>query len=199
MWPTGEPREVSVSRRARRFFVGYAFLALLVIAAVSAATYLTWAEPEPSRNYTAQPGDTWENLALRYSVSVRALLRANRLATLSRPLREGESVVIPPPHPAAAELWRANGIGILAEVVGAAIGLWLASSVGLLPKRARRGVVSLSLILAVASYGAGRLVATEPLTLLSPEFIFSTVKDGFTWSASLALIARAAGVAGRKK
>ena len=188
-----------MSRKARRFFVGYAILAIAVIAAVSAATYLTWAEPEPPRNYTAQPGDTWENLALRYSVSVRGLMRANRLATASRPLREGESVVIPPPRPAAAEVWRANGIGILAEVVGVAIALWLASSAGLLPKRTRRGVVSLSLILAIASYGAGRLVATEPLSFLSPLLVFATVKDGFTWSASLALIARAAGVGGRKK
>jgi LysM repeat protein len=190
---------VSVSRKARRFFVGYALLALAVIAAVSVATYFAWAEPEPSRYYTAQPGDTWENLALRYSVSVRGLLRANGLAALSRPLREGESVVIPPPRPAPAEVWQANGLGILAELAGAAVGLWLAARVGLLPKRVRRGMVTLSLALAAVSYGAGRVVAIEPLALLSSEFIFAAVKDGFTWSASLALIARAAGVSGRKK
>ncbi len=100
-------------RKTRGFFVGYTFFALIVIGAVSVVTYLTWPGSEPPRSYVTQAGDTWENVALRYSVSVRGLLRANRLTQPTRPIREGESLVIPPPGPTPAEVWQAHGLGEL--------------------------------------------------------------------------------------
>lgn len=188
-----------MSRKIRKLLTAYVFFALVIVGAVSVATYLSWPESDPSRNYVAQAGDTWENVALRYSVSVRTLLRANRLAQASRPIRQGESLVIPPPGPTPGEVWQAHGFGILAEAVGVAISLWLTKAAGLLPKRLRKGVVSLSLAIALVSYATAQAVATEPLTYVSPQFVFASIKDGFTWSTSMPLIARAFGATGKKR
>ena len=188
-----------MSRKTRSFFTGYTFLALVIIAAVSVTTYLTWPESEPSRSYLAQAGDTWENVALRYGISVKDLLRANRLTQATRPIREGENLVVPPTGPTPAEVWQAHGFGMLAEAVGVAISLWLTKSAGLLPKRLRKGVLGLSLAIALISYATAQAATPEPLTYLSPQFIFACVKDGFTWSTSMPIIARAFGVSGKKR
>ena len=188
-----------MSRKTRRFFTGYTFLALVLIAAVSVTTYLTWPESEPSRSYMAQAGDTWENVALRYGISVNDLLRANRLSQTTRPIREGENLLVPPAGPPPAEVWQAHGFGLLAEAVGVAISLWLTKSAGLLPKRLTRGVLGLSLAIALISYATAQAVAPEPLTYVSPQFIFARIKDGFTWSTSMPLIARAFGASGKKR
>jgi LysM repeat protein len=53
--------------------------------------------PPGSRVYTVQSGDTLFALALRYSSSVEAIMRANDIPERSTPLRVGQRLVIPPP------------------------------------------------------------------------------------------------------
>lgn len=188
-----------MSRKVRGFLTVYGLVALLIVAAVSAATYFTWSESEPPTSYTVQAGDTWENLALRYSLSTRSLLRANRRSAGSPPLREGETVVVPPAPPMPVELWQAQGLGIMGEAIGVSIGFWLARKAGLMPKRLRRGVLGLSLTIAAVSYSARLVVASEVLSHVSPQAVFAAVKDGFVWSTSMALAAKAFGAGGRKR
>jgi LysM repeat protein len=188
-----------MSRSARGFFIAFTLVALILIASVTTATYLTEPAVPMPRTYTAQEGDTWENIALRYDVTVSDLLRANRLTQASRPVRDGEALVIPPPAPALIQVWRTHGLGVLAEVVGVAIGLWLSRAAGLMPKRIRGGSWVLSLAIAAASYATTHVVAATPVTYVSPGFIFAAVKDGFFWSSSMPLVARAFGTSRRRR
>ena len=188
-----------MSRKTRGFFVGYAFLTLVIVVAVSVTTYLTWPAVQPSRNYVAQVGDTWENVARRYGISVRALLRANRFTQITRPIREGEDMVIPPQGPTPVEVWQAHGFGMLAEVLGVAISLWLTKAAGLLQKRMWKGILGLSLVIALISYATAQMATPDPLAYVSPQFILASIKDGFTWSTLIPLLARAIGVPGKKR
>ena len=188
-----------MSRKTRRFFAWSAFVALVIIGGMASATYLSWPPLEPLRSYVAQEGDTWENIALRFSVSVKELVRVNQPSGATSPIREGQSLVIPPPSPPSSEVWQAHGFGILAEALGVIISLWLAKAAGLLPRRLRKSIAGLSLAIALISYASTQAAAPEPLSYVSPQFIFASIKDGFTWSASMPMIARAFGVLGKKR
>jgi LysM repeat protein len=65
---------------------------------VTGTSPATTSTPPPgSRVHTVQSGDTLYALALRYSSTVEAIMRANDIPERSTPLRVGQRLVIPPP------------------------------------------------------------------------------------------------------
>jgi hypothetical protein len=71
------------------------------------------------------------------------------------------------------------------------ISLWLTRTAGLLPRRAHKKIAGISLAIAVVSYATTQ--AKPEIVAFAPEFLFQTIKDGFSWSTSLPLFAKAFG------
>ena len=87
--------------RRERCLIGLATLGLLV--ALGAAAY---GEPAagprtPPRMHEVKAGETLTAVARKYSVSVGALVKANRLSGPDSVLKVGRRLVIPPPEPSS--------------------------------------------------------------------------------------------------
>jgi hypothetical protein len=65
----------------------------------------------------------------------------------------------------------------------------------MVPRRFKRQILGLSLVLGVVSYSTAN-AATVVGPVLTPQHVFSSVKDGFVWAAAFPMCARAFGLAG---
>jgi len=86
-----------------------------------------------------------------------------------------------------------HAFGLISELVGVFLSMWLTRTAGLLPKRLQRQILGISVAIAIVSYAGGRYAVADALPSLSPQFVFQAIKDGFAWSTSLPLFAKALG------
>lgn len=152
--------------------------------------------PEPdalTTQYTLQEGDSPESVAEAFRVSEAALAEANAAASIDQlPGTAGSTIVIPGGRD-LARTWSVHAAGLLFELIGVLLSFWLAAMIGLLPRRVRAQVFGISLVLAIVSYAASQSVATSN-PLLTPQFLFGALKDGFLWSAAFPMLAKLLGI-----
>ncbi len=152
--------------------------------------------PEPdalTTQYTLQEGDSPESVAEAFRVSEAALAEANAAASIDQlPGAAGSTIVIPGGRD-LARTWGVHAAGLLFELIGVLLSFWLAAMVGLLPRSVRAQVFGISLVLAIVSYAASQSVATSN-PLLTPQFLFGALKDGFLWSAAFPMLAKLLGI-----
>jgi hypothetical protein len=177
-------------RQALLYLLAAVFLALIV----SVAWWTREVRLGPAATvYEVQSGDTPAAIAERFEVSPAALAEANEAPPGAFAPRPGDEILIPAPASAPLAVWGVHGVGLVAEVVGVLMSFWLALVAGLLPARVRGQILGIGLVLGLASYAAGQAVA-EADPRLTPQFVFESIKDGFTWAAAFPLFARAFGV-----
>ena len=92
---------MSVGQPGRTAWLATAAVLVLAVAEGGAASRPT-ASPAASRAHVVVRGDTLSALAVRYKVTVAALVAANRMASTRERLRIGRRLVIPPVAPRAA-------------------------------------------------------------------------------------------------
>ncbi len=176
--------------RSYRFALVFAGVSILIIAATSWSTWMT--VPPPAGWYhVVQAGETLASIALKYGVTVEALAQANDI-TPTEDVYPGQSLLIPERRISRLEEWGVHLLGLGGEAVGVFISLWLTRAAGLLPNHVRRQIVGISLAIALVSYATSQ-AAQRGAAILSPQFLFQTIKDGFAWSTSLPLFAKAFG------
>jgi hypothetical protein len=162
--------------RTVRFALVFAGLSILII-----ATF--WmpqcAAPMPIPTPTFEPTSTPAPLLTPEPTPMPRVSLMKKLPSLVRTL---ESVV---------EEWVMHLLGLGGEAIGVFISLWLTRAAGLLPRRARKQIAGISLAIAVVSYAMSQAALSEVTS--SPQFFFQNIKDGFSWSTSLPLFAKAFG------
>jgi len=178
--------------RSYRFALVFAGVSILVIAATSWFTWMTVPPPPPAGGYhVVRRGEDLYSIALRYGVDVKTLAQANNI-TSPEDIYPGQRLFIPERRISRLEEWGVHILGLAGEAVGVFISLWLTRAAGLLPRRARKQIVGISLAIAVVSYATSQAAQKGTVTV-SPQFLFQTIKDGFAWSTSLPLFAKAFG------
>jgi hypothetical protein len=148
-------------------------------------------EPTP---YQIAAGETVAEISRDRGVTMEAIAEANDLSVGQlEALDTGEMVAIPQRTPSGLDVWKVHGVGLGAEILGVLLSFWLALVAGLLPKGYRQQMFGISAALGLASYAGSHAVAAET-PLLTPEFVFGSVKDGFAWAAAFPLFASLFGV-----
>jgi len=159
--------------------------------------------PNPSAvdiTYTAQSGDTVGKVAQAFQVSPEALVEANpslaRLAppaeSVTAPLKPGQAVAVPTAPPSLWSTWGGHLGGIGAEIVGVLASFWLTLLTRILPRKVRRQVLGISIVIGLVSYASTHAVGPDPY--LTPQFVFASLKDGFMWAAAFPMVARGLGI-----
>lgn len=159
-----------------------------------------WLTYQSTRNTAVlvKPGDTVTSIAEDAGLSKDELLDANEGLSEVGELEPGDVLQIPPVSPTPGVVWATHLAGLAAEVTGVLLSFWLAIVAGLLPKRYRRQVLGISVALGVASYATTwAVVRVDPM--LTPQFLFAAVKDGFAWASAFPLFAAAFGFRERPK
>lgn len=137
-------------------------------------------------------GDTVASIAQEAGVSEEELAAANDAEPGQLEIEPGDTLQVPPASPTPARVWATHLAGLVAEVFGVLLSFWLAIVAGLLPKRYRRQVLAISVVLGVASYATTwAVVRVDPV--LTPQFLFAAIKDGFAWASAFPLFAAAFG------
>jgi LysM repeat protein len=172
----------------------YLFAALAIVLMVSVAwwtrEYMTKHLPQV---YVVQAGDTPQTIAEAKKVTAEDLASANDAQPDAWIIVPGKPITIPPPKTTAVDEWWTHLVGLGGTILGVFMSLWLALIAGLLPKPIRRQVLGISLVLGLTSYATTHAVA-GPVVLLSPAFLFASIKDGFAWAAAFPMLARALGI-----
>jgi len=141
-------------------------------------------------------GDTVPGVADKLGVSADALAKANDLAATAT-LDAGAELTVPPDASDWREVWSTHLAGIGAAFVGVFMSFWLSLAVGIVAKGYRAQIFSISFVLALASYAATQASAAgQPV--LTPQFLFASIKDGFAWSSAFPMFAWALGIRDRK-
>jgi LysM repeat protein len=144
--------------------------------------------------YTVKQGESAESIAESLGVTTAQLAEANDASATGFDPQPGEVIKVPAPAADQPSVWVVHAIGVCAEMVGVLLSFWLALVAGLLPKGLRTQVLGISVALGIASYAAAQGVAPgDPL--LTPQFVFAAIKDGFAWSAAFPMFAAAFGLA----
>ena len=117
---------------------------------------------------------------------------ANDLPSTDSQPQPGTALTVPAPETTTWSEWGTHLLGLAGTVLGVFMSLWLALVAGLLPKPIRRQLLGISLVLGISSYAASAAVAGP--VLLTPAYIFGTIKDGFAWAAAFPMLARALGI-----
>jgi LysM repeat protein len=169
-----------------------ALLLLFLVIDIGQATWLL--TPPLTRKYVVQPGETLADVAGRYHVAGAAILQASGLHS-GIAVEPGLVLSIPLPALASLRQWNVQWVGLLGTLVGAALSFWLALVTGLLPRSARFRIFAISLALALIGYAALQVSSSEVPAIITPLFVFDAIKDGFAWSISVPLLAKALGFA----
>jgi hypothetical protein len=165
----------------------------LMLALVVSVAWWTRLVVEPTPHQIAA-GETVVGISRDRGVTMEAIAEANNLSVGQlEALDTGEIVAIPPRTPSGLDVWKVHGVGLGAEILGVLLSFWLALVAGLLPKGYRQQMFGISAALGLASYAGSHAVAAET-PLLTPEFVFGSVKDGFAWAAAFPLFASVFGV-----
>jgi len=167
-------------------------LLLFLILDVGLATWLL--TPPLTRRYVVQPGETLADIADKYKVHEQVILQNNDL----RPgnLVQPGQVLFVPMAPLVPFLeWKLQLVGLAGTLIGVLIGFWLSSLSGLLPKGFSGRVFGTSLAVAVISYVMIQTSSNAVSVTVTPLFVLSSIRDGFAWSTSVPLLARALGFA----
>jgi hypothetical protein len=98
------------------------------------------------------------------------------------------------PSGAQDSVWLVHVVGLLSETFGVFLSFYLARAAGMVPQRLRGQILTLSLVLGIASYATTNAAAIVTPTL-TPPFVFSAIKDGFVWAAAFPMFASAFGMA----
>ncbi len=161
---------------------------------------------ETVTRYTVQDGDDLAGIATSFRVAPQALAEANDQADpVKLRVQPGQVLLVPEPEPTLGAVWKVHLGGLGAEILGVLLSFALAAMAGALPRQIRRQILGISLVLGIVSYAAAQAVATKE-ALLTPQFVFAAIKDGFMWAAAFPMLAqvlgirdpRAAGQAGTK-
>lgn len=184
-----------IVRAAALYLVAAVMLVVIVSVAWATRSSMPVLPPNAVQTtYIAQPGDTIASVAESLDVAPEALVEANDLPATTTSLQQGQEIEVPADAPTWRQSAGVHGAGILAQILGVFMSFWLSILTGILPKTPiRRQVLGMSLVLGLASYAAAQSVATETAHL-TPQFLFSAIKDGFLWSAAFPMFARALGI-----
>ncbi len=165
----------------------------LMLALVVSVAWWTRMVVEPTPHVMTQ-GETVVELVRDFGVSAEAIADANNVSISElQAFGTGDLVAIPRPAPSGIGVWKVHGFGLAAEILGVALSFWLALVAGLLPKGYRQQMLGISAALGLASYAGSHAVAGQA-PVLTPEFLFSSIKDGFAWAAAFPLFASVFGV-----
>jgi LysM repeat protein len=167
-----------------------ALLLLFLVIDIGQATWLL--TPPLTRKYVVQPGQTLADVANRHHVSEGAILQANGLRP-GAPVEAGQILAIPLPALAPLRERSVQWVGLAGTVLGVLISFWLTSVTALLPKDSRPRIFCISLGLALISYVTVQVSSSEVPAIITPLFVFNAIKDGFAWSTSVPLLAKALG------
>ena len=149
---------------------------------------------ETVTHYTVQEGDSAALIAEAFQVAPDQLSLANAIADPSQlQVKPGQVLLVPQRAPSLTSTWGAHLGGLGAEVLGVRLSFWLAAMAGVLPKRIRKQILGISLALGIVSYAAAQAVAVKE-ALLTPQFVFAAVKDGFMWAAAFPMLAQVLGI-----
>ena len=171
----------------------YVFAAAALVLIVSVAWWTRERLQQDVVSYVVRPGDTARTIAEDHGVTVVQLAEANQSDEPEPTLTPGDTVLIPSPSPTPATVWFTHLIGIAGEMLGVFMSLWLALVAGLLPRTIRRQVVGISVVIGLTSYASTYAVVGTDV-LLTPAYLFGTIKDGFAWAAAFPMLARAIGI-----
>jgi LysM repeat protein len=148
---------------------------------------------QTTTTYTVQEGDTAAAIAEAFRVAPDALAEANDKDGPTLTVRPGEILVVPEPESGIAQVWSVHLAGLAAEFFGVLLSFWLAAMAAVLPKTIRRQILGISLVLGLVSYASAQAVAVKD-PVLTPQFVFASLKDGFLWSAAFPMLARLLGI-----
>lgn len=185
--------------RAATLYIAAAICLVLIVSMAWWTREFIPLPPDPSAvettvRYEVQAGDSAEAIAEGFKIDLGELTAANPSSMAGdAPLQPGETLVIPMPDAGLLSTWGVHGLGLLAELVGVLLSFWLAAMTGILPKTVRRQVFGIAAVLAIVSYAASQSVAAEN-PLVTPQFVFGALKDGFMWSAAFPMLARLLGI-----
>lgn len=141
-------------------------------------------------------GDTVPGVADRLGVSADALAKANDLAATAT-LDAGAELTVPPEATDWRKAFSTHAAGLGAAFIGVFMSFWLSLAVGIVAKGYRAQILGISFVLALASYAATQASAAgQPV--LTPQFLFASIKDGFAWSSAFPMFAWALGIRDRK-
>ena len=171
----------------------YVFAALALVLIVSVAWWTKSSIEKNTQTYTVQAGDTAASIAEDHAISETALATANDAEVGKVPVVTGQVLLIPSPSPTPITVWFTHLVGILGTMLGVFMSLWLALVAGLLPKPIRKQVLGISLVLGLVSY-ASTYAVIGTAVVLTPTYLFITIKDGFAWAAAFPMLARAIGI-----
>jgi hypothetical protein len=161
-------------------------LAAVLLVVIAAVTWYTRETTGPL-TYTVHAGDTLETIAATHGITIAALINANSDIPPEQLTSVGAILVLPRVQPSISDAWLVHGAGVVTEIVGVLVGFWLAIAGGVLARRARAQVMSIAVVLAVASYIAAQLNAGDTPSLTA-RFLFDAFKDGFFWVALFAML-----------
>ena len=184
-------------RAVTLYLAAAACLILIVSMAWWTREFIPTPDPDTVKttmSYTVQTGDSVESIAEDFHVDAEVLAEANigRLSPGSE-VEPGQTVVIPEPDSGLIDIWGVHGLGLLAELIGVLLSFWLSAMIGILPKRVRGQIFGIAAVLAIVSYAASQSISSAN-PLLTPQFIFGALKDGFMWSAAFPMLARLIGI-----
>lgn len=160
---------------------------------------MTWwtqryvAEHYEAQVYTVQPGDSIVSIANETGTTPENLAEANGGNVEDLKVTPGEQIIVPPPESTSPAEWGTHALGIAGTILGVFMSLWLALVAGLLPRRIRRQVLGISLVLGLTSY-ATTYAAVGGSVQLTPTYLFIAIRDGFAWAAAFPMLARALGI-----
>lgn len=141
-------------------------------------------------------GDTIPGVAGKLGISAESLAKANDLAATAT-LDAGTELTVPPEATDWREAFSTHAAGLGAAFIGVFMSFWLSLAVGIVAKGYRAQIFSISFVLALASYAATQASAAgQPV--LTPQFLFASIKDGFAWSSAFPMFAWALGIRDRK-
>lgn len=181
-------------RSALLYIIAAAFLALIVSVAWWTREFVG-PTPDPAAmqvTYTAQAGDTLDSVAESMKIPPADLAAANDLPATNAPLTPGTTLTVPVAESSYFATWGVHLAGLGAVIVGVLLSFTLARLTGVMPKRASRQILGVSLIIGLAAYSAAHAVGPNPA--FTPQFVFTSLQIGFMWAAAFPMVARALGM-----